>query len=79
MTSFMESMGVISGAQDDLRRVTDMAYRQVKQLGMSDVVGHLSFPHDENKFGNKPYSKKFAAVIDQVSDNVIIRTNFLPI
>lgn len=47
-----------------------MAYSQIKQYGMDEVVGPLSFPTDEeegNFHGKKPYSKCLARVIDEVS------------
>ena len=53
-----------SGAQDDLRKVTEMASKQIQELGMSDKIGHLSFPKQRD--GGKPYSKALQQVIDQV-------------
>jgi len=56
---------ITSGAQDDLRKVTDMAYKCVRELGMSETVGHVSFPQAEGaEFAGKPYSKALAALID---------------
>lgn len=56
---------VTSGAQDDLRKITKTAYMQIRQLGMNDRVGLVSFDTDDQKFGNKPYSKHLARVIDE--------------
>ena len=45
-------------AQDDLERVTEMAYKQVVQFGMSPAIGHVSFPlKRQEEFGKRPYSK----------------------
>ena len=55
------------GAQDDLRRVTDMAYKQIRELGMGNSIGLMSFPADSSGVGKKPYSRKVAAAIDMVS------------
>ena len=58
-----------AGAQDDLRKVTDMAYLVVRELGMSPHVGHVSFPSRSgagDEAGKKPYSKQLAALIDTV-------------
>lgn len=59
---------VTTGAQNDLKKVTDMAYNQVKSFGMDPVIGPLSFesetPEASRDFSVKPYSKKLAATID---------------
>ena len=48
--------------------VTKMAYNQIKCYGMSESLGHLSFDHnEESTFQKKPYSKRLAALIDEVS------------
>jgi len=57
---------VSTGAQDDLQRVTKMAYAQIRSYGMNERVGHLSFPSDEEtEMGTKPFSQKLAHVIDE--------------
>lgn len=56
---------VTTGAQNDLEKVTKMAYAQVKEYGMSKNVGLVSFPEQETKeLGRRPYSKKLANLID---------------
>uniref|UniRef100_A0A669E3H1 SPG7 matrix AAA peptidase subunit, paraplegin n=1 Tax=Oreochromis niloticus TaxID=8128 RepID=A0A669E3H1_ORENI len=40
---------VTTGAQDDLRKVTRVAYSMVKQYGMCDSVGQVSFPETEEQ------------------------------
>jgi len=55
---------VTNGAQDDLQKVTQFAYAQVTQFGMSDKVGQVSFdPNDNNGF-HRPYSEATAELID---------------
>uniref|UniRef100_A0A0K0D8K7 Peptidase_M41 domain-containing protein n=1 Tax=Angiostrongylus cantonensis TaxID=6313 RepID=A0A0K0D8K7_ANGCA len=56
---------ITTGAEDDLKKVTKSAYAQVKLYGMSNVVGTLSFPTDDD-FKIKPYSRKLGHIIDQV-------------
>ena len=51
-----------TGASDDLQRVTQLAYSQVVEAGMSERVGHISFPRQSN--GRRPYSNWLAAQID---------------
>jgi spastic paraplegia protein 7 len=46
---------ITTGAQNDLEKVTKMAYAQIKYFGFNDKVGLLSF--DQNEGGVKPYSK----------------------
>ena len=60
----MSTYVCMTGAQDDLRRVTDMADRQIKQLGMNDAVGNLSFSADSN--GLQPYSQRLQHIMDMV-------------
>lgn len=56
---------VTTGAQNDLEKVTKMAYAQVKEFGMNKSVGLLSFSEPENKeMGRRPYSKTLANLID---------------
>ncbi|CAH1983503.1 unnamed protein product [Acanthoscelides obtectus] len=56
---------VTTGAQNDLEKVTKMAYAQVKEFGMSQKVGLISFPESEEKeLGRRPYSKTLSNLID---------------
>lgn len=56
-----------TGAQDDLKKVTQMAYDQIRSYGMNEKIGCLSFPSEaDSNVGTKPYSKSLAAVIDEV-------------
>ena len=58
----------IAGAQDDIKRVTEMAQRAVTVFGMSPAIGNVSFPtKEEIGIGTKPYSDKLAGDIDRVS------------
>jgi len=52
-----------TGAQNDLERVTQLAYNRVAVYGMSPAVGLLSFPPNPNAI-NKPYSDDTARLID---------------
>ncbi|KAH9491636.1 AFG3-like protein 2 [Bulinus truncatus] len=71
---------ITTGAQDDLRKVTQTAYSQVVMFGMNEKVGQLSF--DMNQQGEmaftKPYSEATAQLIDeevrQIVNNAYQRT-----
>ncbi|XP_071540541.1 mitochondrial inner membrane m-AAA protease component paraplegin [Panulirus ornatus] len=63
---------VTTGAQNDLEKVTKMAYAQVRTFGFSDIVGAVSFPEEESReIGRRPYSKKLAASIDEEASRLI--------
>lgn len=51
---------------NDLKKVTEMAYKQVSEYGFSEKVGHLSF-HDEGNFSEsaKPYHSNLRCMIDE--------------
>merc|ERR1712179_273182 len=55
-------MGFTTGAQDDLRKVTESAYSQILRYGMSEKVGHVSFNMDEGVM--KPYSEATGTLVD---------------
>lgn len=56
-----------TGAQNDLEKLTQMAYSMVKYYGMSDNVGALSYYDSTGARGydlTKPYSEQTAEMID---------------
>jgi AFG3 family protein len=57
---------ISTGAQDDLRKVTRLAYGAVSVYGMASSLGALSFPppNDPSSAYQKPYGEKFAVNID---------------
>ncbi|RUS32782.1 hypothetical protein BC938DRAFT_474302 [Jimgerdemannia flammicorona] len=56
---------ITTGAQDDLQKVTKMAYAQVATYGMNANVGPISYhnPNEEQSF-QKPYSEETGRMID---------------
>lgn len=58
---------ITTGAQDDLRKVTQSAYAEVVHYGMSEKVGQLSFemPQQGDMQFDKPYSETTAQLIDE--------------
>ena len=59
---------ITTGAQNDLERITKMAYAMVLDYGMSDRIGNVSFNlssrKDESPMFDKPYSEETAREVD---------------
>jgi len=66
---------ISTGAQNDLERITNMAFAMVAEYGMSEELGYLSLKDSsspENSYGfNKKYSEHTAQKIDQAVRNII--------
>lgn len=66
---------VSTGAQNDLERITNMAFAMVAEYGMSPELGYLSLKDSsspENSYGfNKKYSEHTAQQIDQAVRKII--------
>ena len=59
---------ITTGAQNDLERITAMAYGMVVDYGMSEAIGYVSFNMAKRSEGmafDKPYSDATARLIDQ--------------
>ena len=56
---------ISTGAQNDLERITKLAYAMVTMYGMNSNVGNVSFNDPQGEYGfGKPYSDKTAEMID---------------
>ncbi|SDK88153.1 cell division protease FtsH [Pedobacter sp. ok626] len=56
---------ISTGAQNDLERITKLAYAMVTIYGMNSTIGNISFHDPQNEYNfNKPYSEKTSEMID---------------
>ncbi|XP_011160232.1 AFG3-like protein 2 isoform X2 [Solenopsis invicta] len=68
---------ITTGAQDDLQKITKIAYAQITQYGMNEKVGNVSFemPGSGEMVFDKPYSEHTAQLIDNEVRELIERAH----
>eukprot|EP00039_Didymoeca_costata_P023193 m.6298 g.6298 ORF g.6298 m.6298 type:complete len:778 (-) comp3514_c0_seq1:188-2521(-) len=66
---------ITTGAGDDLRKVTQLAYSQVVTYGMNEKIGNLSWqmPSPNDPQFEKPYSEATAKLIDEEARALVQR------
>ncbi|XP_036296769.1 paraplegin isoform X11 [Pipistrellus kuhlii] len=67
---------VTSGAQDDLRKVTRIAYSMVKQFGMAPSIGPISFPEAQEGLagiGRRPFSQGLQQMMDHEAQLLVAK------
>ena len=63
---------ITTGAQNDLEKVTKLAYGMTTLYGMNNKVGNLSFNNEQGDYNfQKPYSERTAQLIDEEVRNLI--------
>ena len=66
---------ISTGAQNDLERITNMAFAMVAEYGMSEEIGYISLKdsnNPENSYGfNKKYSQRTSERIDEAVSKII--------
>jgi len=66
---------ISTGAQNDLERITNMAFAMVAEYGMSEDLGYISLKdsqNPENSYGfNKKYSERTSELIDDAVKEII--------
>ena len=69
---------ISTGAQNDLMRATDIARSMVKQYGMSDKLGHMTFEQERKPLfldlpgtGTREYSEETAREIDNEVSSIV--------
>jgi len=69
---------ITTGAEDDLKKVTNMAYQQIVTFGMNDKVGPISFQLKKpGEYRKKPYSDKMARMIDEEASKLIAHAHLV--
>lgn len=67
---------ISTGAQNDLERITNMAFAMVAVYGMSDELGYISYQDSNNPEGsfgfNKKYSETTAKKIDDEVRKIVV-------
>nr|XP_021561336.1 paraplegin isoform X3 [Neomonachus schauinslandi] len=69
---------VTSGAQDDLRKVTRIAYSMVKQFGMAPSIGPVSFPEAQEGLtgiGRRPFSQGLQQMMDHEAKLLVAKAH----
>lgn len=65
---------ISTGAQNDLERVTKMAYSMISLYGMNHKIGNVSFHDSQSEYPNgKPYSEETAKIIDEEARAIILQ------
>ncbi|XP_002984562.2 ATP-dependent zinc metalloprotease FTSH 8, mitochondrial [Selaginella moellendorffii] len=62
---------ITTGAQNDLEKVTLMAYAQVAEYGFSDKVGLVSFPRKSQTELLKPFSNNTSKLMDEEARAIV--------
>eukprot|EP01134_Creolimax_fragrantissima_P008463 CFRG8463T1 len=66
---------ITTGASDDLDKITQLAYSQVREFGMNTAVGYVSFKDEKESRMQKPFSEATGQVIDTQVRELINRAH----
>lgn len=63
---FFGAENITTGAQDDLQKITRMAFEACANYGMNDIIGPVSYGGSQGTKENwtKPFSEKTAEMLD---------------
>lgn len=65
---------ITTGAQDDLQKITRMAFEVCANYGLNSTIGPLSYRQDQESF-QKPFSEKTAQLIDDQVRQMVMRVH----
>jgi cell division protease FtsH len=64
---------ISTGAQNDLERITKMAYSMISIYGMNSKIGNISYYDGQQEYATtKPYSEETAKIIDEEVRSLIL-------
>ena len=69
---------ITTGAQDDLQKITKMAFEACANYGMNNVIGPVSYGGERGstEHWNKPFSEKTAERLDEEVRKMIVYVSF---
>ena len=69
---------ITTGAQDDLQKITKMAFEACANYGMNNVIGPVSYGGERGstEHWNKPFSEKTAERLDEEVRKMIVYVPF---
>ncbi|XP_013396935.1 paraplegin isoform X3 [Lingula anatina] len=64
---------VTTGAENDLKKVSELAYNMIRKYGMGESIGLISFEMEgsDSQMITKPYSNKMATMIDEEARKMV--------
>jgi AFG3 family protein len=76
---FFGPENITTGAQDDLQKITRMAFEACANYGMNDVIGPVSYGGDRGakESWTKPFSERTAEMLDTEVRRMITLVAFL--
>jgi AFG3 family protein len=71
---FFGTENITTGAQDDLQKITRMAFEAVANYGMNDVIGPVSYGGAQGSAEGwqKPFSEKTGQILDDEVRKMIV-------
>lgn len=78
---FFGAENITTGAQDDLQKITRMAYEACANYGMNNVIGPVSYGGSESRKESwqKPFSEKTGETLDTEVRKMILYVFYFPV
>ena len=71
---FFGADNITSGAQDDLSKITRLAFEAIANYGMNNIIGPVSYggQKGQSEGWQKPFSEKTAQMLDEEVRKMIV-------
>ena len=78
---FFGAENITTGAQDDLQKITRMAYEACANYGMNNVIGPVIYGGSESRKESwqKPFSEKTGVTLDTEVRKMILYVFYFPV